>query len=101
MKPQQQEVRACSGWLEREIAAVAPVVIVALGGTAIRALTGMQLTIDEARKMELSTANGVRVVATYHPSAVLRAPDERRAAIEAALRADLRFAAAMVAGRES
>jgi uracil-DNA glycosylase len=101
MKPQQQEVRACNGWLEREIAAVAPVVIVALGGTAIRALIGMQLTIDEARKMELSTANGVRVVATYHPSAVLRVPDERRAAIEAALREDLRFAAAMVAGRES
>jgi probable DNA metabolism protein len=100
-KPQQQEVRACSGWLEREIAAVAPLVIVALGGTAIRALTGMQLTIDEARKMELCAASGVRVVATYHPSAVLRAPDERRAAIEAALRADLGFAAAMVAGRES
>ena len=101
MKPQQQEIRACSGWLEREIAQVAPLVIVALGGTAIRAVTGLQLTIDEARKMELGAANGVRVVATYHPSAVLRAPDERRAAIEAALTADLRFAAAMVAGRAS
>jgi uracil-DNA glycosylase family protein len=99
MKPQQQEVRACGGWLEREIAEVAPLVIVALGGTAIRAVTGLQLTIDEARKMELRTANGVQVVATYHPSAVLRAPDERQAAIEAALNADLRFAAAMVAGR--
>jgi DNA polymerase len=101
MKPQQQEVRACSGWLEREIAAVAPLVIVALGGTAIRAVTGLQPTIDAARKMELCAANGVRVVATYHPSAVLRAPDERRAAIEAALTADLRFAAVTVAGRAS
>jgi uracil-DNA glycosylase len=101
MKPQQQEIRACSGWLEREIAEVAPLVIVALGGTAIRAVTGLQLTIDEARKMELCAANGVRVVATYHPSAVLRAPDERRVAIEAALTADLRFAAEMVAGRDS
>lgn len=101
MKPQQQEVRACNGWLEREIAEVSPLLIVALGGTAIRALTGLQLTIDEARKMELRTANGVRVVATYHPSAVLRTPDERKVAIEAALTADLRFAAAMVAGRNS
>ena len=101
MKPQQQEVRACSGWLEREIAEVSPLVIVALGGTAIRAVTGLQLTIDEARKMELCAANGVRVVATYHPSAVLRAPDERRSVIEAALTADLRFAAALVAGRAS
>jgi uracil-DNA glycosylase len=100
MKPQQQEVRACSGWLEREIAQVAPLVIVALGGTAIRAVTGLQLTIDAARKMELRAANGVRVVATYHPSAILRAPDERRVAIESALTADLRFAAALV-GRDS
>jgi uracil-DNA glycosylase family protein len=101
MKPQQQEVRACSGWLGREIAQVAPLVIVALGGTAIRAVTGLQLTIDEARKMELCAASGVRVVATYHPSAVLRAPDVRRAVIEAALTADLRFAATLVAGRHS
>ena len=101
MKPQQQEVRACSGWLEREIAAVTPLVIVALGGTAIRAVTGLQLTIDEARKMELRASNDVRVVATYHPSAVLRAPDERRVFIESALMADLRFAAALVAGRDS
>ena len=61
-------------------------------------MTGLQLTIDEARKMELRAANGVRVVATYHPSAVLRAPDERRVAIETALTADLGCAATLVAG---
>ena len=98
MKPQQQEVRACHTWLEREIVEVAPLVIVALGGIAIRALTGLQLTIDEARKMELRTASGVRVVATYHPSAVLRSQDDRRDTIAAALTADLRFAAMMVEG---
>jgi DNA polymerase len=98
MKPQQQEVRACHTWLEREIAEVAPLVIVAMGGTAIRALTGLQLTIDEARKMELRTASGVRVVATYHPSAVLRSQDDRRDTIATALTADLRFAGTMVEG---
>jgi len=98
MKPQQQEVRACLTWLEREIAEVAPLVIVALGGTAIRALTGLQLTIDEARKMELRTSSGVRVVATYHPSAVLRSQDDRRNTIATALTADLRFAGMMVGG---
>ncbi len=95
MKPQQQEIRACRGWLEDEIAEVAPRVIVALGGTAIRAVTGLQLTIDEARKMELRDASGARVVATYHPSAVLRSQDERRQAIEEALTGDLRRAATM------
>jgi probable DNA metabolism protein len=110
-KPHQQEIRACHTWLEREIAEVAPLVIVALGGTAIRALTGLQLTIDEARKMELravsvagasvSAASGPRVVATYHPSAVLRSQDDRRDAIATALTADLRLAATLVQGARS
>lgn len=111
-KPQQQEIRACHTWLEREIAEVAPLVIVALGGTAIRALTGLQLTIDEARKMELravigagagsigADASGARVIATYHPSAVLRSEDDRRDAITSALTVDLRFAATLAEGSD-
>jgi DNA polymerase len=97
-KPQQQEIRACHAWLEREVAEIAPLVIVALGGTAIRALTGLQLTIDEARKMELRASSGPRVLATYHPSAVLRSQDDRRDTIAMALTEDLRFAATLVEG---
>ena len=78
VKPQQQEIRACSSWLEREISEVSPRVIVALGATAIRAVTGQSLTIEEARRSELRATNGARVIATYHPSAILRAPDERK-----------------------
>jgi DNA polymerase len=89
MKPALQEIRACGGWLEREIMDVAPGVIVALGATAIRALTGRSITIEEARRSELTTAEGARVVATYHPSAILRAPDDRREQLLNALVDDL------------
>jgi uracil-DNA glycosylase len=77
-RPHQQEVRACAGWLEHEIAAVAPRVIVALGATAIRAVTGVAMTVEDARASTLQHAGGAAVIATYHPSAVLRADEDRR-----------------------
>lgn len=89
MKPQLQEIHSCGIWLEREIAEISPRVIVALGATAIRALTGSSLTIEKARHTDIRTASGATVVATYHPSAVLRAPDDRRAKLFAALVEDL------------
>jgi DNA polymerase len=89
VKPQQQEIRACSSWLEREISEVSPRVIVALGATAIRAVTGLSLTIEEARRSELRTANGACVLATYHPSAILRAPEDRKKQLRRALVEDL------------
>jgi len=92
LKPQQQEVRACGAWLEREIAELAPRIIVALGATAIRAVTGLQLKIEDARRMELRAPSGTRVVCTYHPSAVLRAAPDVRAGILSALADDLRSA---------
>jgi uracil-DNA glycosylase len=89
LKPQQQEISACRGWLEREIAAVEPRVIVAMGATAIRAVTGLSMTIEAARSAELCLPGGAKVIATYHPSAVLRAPDERRNELFRALVEDL------------
>ncbi len=55
-KPGVGEIKACSVWLEREIDEVKPRVIVALGGTALRALTGAAASIDSARREELRHA---------------------------------------------
>jgi len=77
--PAQREVSACHVWLEQELAAIHPAVIVALGATALVAVVGKRITVTEARATaSLRTPEGARIVATYHPSAVLRAPDEER-----------------------
>ncbi len=76
--PAQKEIAACHAWLEQELAAVQPRVIVALGVTALVALLGRKMTISDARAVDLTHATGARLVATYHPSAALRAPDEAR-----------------------
>jgi uracil-DNA glycosylase family protein len=77
--PAQKEIAACHAWLDDELAAVQPKVVVALGATALAAVLGRKTTIAEARETaELAHASGARVFATYHPSAALRAPDEAR-----------------------
>ncbi|HEV7716816.1 MAG TPA: UdgX family uracil-DNA binding protein [Steroidobacteraceae bacterium] len=95
-RPHQQEVRACGTWLEREIENVAPQVIVALGSTAIRAVTGLSLKVEDARQQALRHPRGAAVLCTYHPSAILRAEGERRAQLLRALQEDLRRAATML-----
>ncbi|MEX3962306.1 UdgX family uracil-DNA binding protein [Paraburkholderia sp. EG286B] len=89
--PAQREVEACAYWLERELAQIKPKVVVALGATALRAV----LRDPNARLkayMEHAARIGDRViVATWHPSYALRAPnvetrDEARAQIVEALR---------------
>jgi uracil-DNA glycosylase len=91
--PLQRHVAACHEWLERELAQVNPDVIVALGGTALAAILGRRLAIGEARGRALHLPSGTPVVATYHPSAVLRAPDEAsRVKLRATLLADLKRA---------
>jgi DNA polymerase len=74
--PLQRHVAACHAWLEGEIARVKPTVIVTLGATALVAVAGSKIAIATARTTSLRTAAGIPIVATYHPSAVLRAPDE-------------------------
>lgn len=74
--PTQRQMAACGEWLEREIGAVRPRVIVALGATALRGVTRTRVTITAARESELHHPLGARIVATYHPAAVLRAPDD-------------------------
>ncbi|HEX4884445.1 MAG TPA: UdgX family uracil-DNA binding protein [Casimicrobiaceae bacterium] len=99
--PAQREVDACRGWLAAEIAGVRPRVIVALGRTALLALLGRALAVGEARAVALRHADGATIVATYHPSAVLRArDDDARARLLDALAEDLARAFAL-AGRDA
>lgn len=96
--PTSGEVDHCRWWLDREIAQVQPVLIVALGATAARALTGNGRDIIKRRGRVEKGLSGLPVLITLHPAAVLRAPDpDTRAAREADLSTDLRAAAHMLA----
>ena len=93
--PAQRHVEACRTWLDAEIDAVRPVIIVALGSTAVNAVTGWRGTLAQAREGTLPMRGTAAVVATHHPAAVLRAPDAAtRDAMLAGLVDDLRSAAA-------
>ena len=97
--PLQRHVAACHAWLEAEIARVRPKVIVTLGATALAAVHGRKIAIAAARTRALADPNGTPIVATYHPSAVLRVPDDdAKAELRATLRADLVRAARMAGG---
>lgn len=75
-KPNSQEIRACRPWLEAEIALVQPEVIVCLGATAAQALLGSGFRVSQRRGEVISSSLAQAVVATIHPSAILRAPDD-------------------------
>ncbi|MGC2947222.1 UdgX family uracil-DNA binding protein [Burkholderia ambifaria] len=70
--PTQREVAACRYWLERELAALGPRVIVALGATALRAVLQDNDATLERTRHPVRSPDGCLVVATYHPSYVLR-----------------------------
>ena len=92
----QRHIAACHVWLEAELARERPAVIVTLGATALAAVYGKRIAIAEARARKLENAQGTTIVATYHPSAILRAPDhDARATLRATLIADLERAAAL------
>lgn len=72
--PVQREVEACHHWLEQEIAANQPRVVVALGATALASLAGSRLSLSKILNTPFEL-DGLWIVPTYHPSYVLRAPD--------------------------
>lgn len=75
-KPGAPEIAACFPWLEAEIRAVAPQIVVALGATAAQALFGKAFRVTRDRGRLLPTPLAPYGFATVHPSALLRAPDE-------------------------
>jgi uracil-DNA glycosylase len=93
-KPRISEIKACRPWLDAELRAVKPEVIVCLGAVAAQSVLGPQFKLMQNRGKVFPSAVAPRVVATIHPSAVLRAPDSegRRAAYEM-LVADLKVVA--------
>ena len=91
-KPNWTEVKACGHWLDLELAAVRPELVVCLGATAAQALFGRSARVGSLRGKWLELANGTPALVTLHPSAVLRAGEER-AQRRSELLADLSLAA--------
>jgi uracil-DNA glycosylase family protein len=88
-KPNRTEVVACHQWLASELAAVDPSVVVALGATAGQSLLGPSFRVGAARAKQLEV-DGRPLIATIHPSAVLRVRDrDERAAVLGGLVEDL------------
>lgn len=99
--PTLREMSACGPWLAAELALLAPEVIVVLGATAGKALFGSSFRVTKQRGELLEQevhGRSERIVATVHPSAVLRADDQDREAVRAGLVSDLRVAAGALSG---
>ena len=80
-KPATPEIRACRQWYERELAALKPDLVVALGATAAQSVLGKITPINKNRG-HLIEHDGTRVLVTVHPSYLLRLPDEEAKALE-------------------
>src|SRR5687767_12277878 len=81
-KPNAVEIAACRPWLEAEIAVVKPEVIVALGATAAQALLGPKFRVTKQRGELFESTLAPYVMATVHPSSILRAPDDETRRLE-------------------
>jgi DNA polymerase len=99
-KPNRAEIAACRSWLDRELAIVKPRVLVLLGATAAQTLLGASFRVTRERGRPIDgTEFAEHVIATVHPSAIVRIRDrEARAEAERGLAADLRAAAELVFG---
>ena len=75
-KPNAAEIAACRPWLDTEVALVKPRIIVCLGATAAQALLGRQFRVTAHRGAFVPSPLAPLVLATVHPSSILRAPDE-------------------------
>ncbi len=75
-KPTVAEVEACQPWIEAEVQSVQPKIIVCLGATAAQSLLGSKFRLTKERGKPLPHPWVANIVATIHPSAILRIPDE-------------------------
>ena len=75
-KPNAAEITACRPWLDAEIEAVGPDIVVCLGATAAQALLGRDFRITKQRGQFFEALTGPATFATVHPSSILRAPDD-------------------------
>lgn len=93
-KPNAAQIRACKPWLDAEIEVVRPGLIVLLGATAAQSVLGPAFRVSKQRGEVLPSPYGVPVLATVHPSSILRAiDDESRELAMSSFTADLKVAA--------
>jgi uracil-DNA glycosylase family protein len=96
-KPTTPEIKACRQWYERELATVAPELVVALGATAAQSVFGKITPINKNRGHLIDLELGRKALVTVHPSYLLRVPDEESKAREyQRFVADLKLAAALL-----
>jgi DNA polymerase len=76
------EIMACKPWIEAEIDVIRPEVIVCLGATAAQALLGRDFKVNTQRGVWISSPLAPFVMATVHPSSLLRAPDDETRRLE-------------------
>jgi uracil-DNA glycosylase family protein len=81
-KPNSSEITACRPWLEAEIALVKPKVIVCLGATAAQALLDPKFRVSKQRGQFIESTLAPYIIATVHPSSILRAPDDESRHLE-------------------
>ena len=92
-KPNSREIAACRPWLEAELRLVRPKLLVCLGATAAQSIFGPSFRVTRERGKVLESELAPKVLATVHPSSLLRQPDEESRQREYALFvADLRAA---------
>jgi uracil-DNA glycosylase family protein len=96
-KPNAREIAACRPWLDAELAVLQPEVVVCLGATAAQALLGAQFRVSQQHGVFVPSPLASHVLATVHPSSILRAPDaEARHAARAQFIADLKKVAQVI-----
>jgi len=92
-KPNWSEIAACRPWLDAELAVVEPRVLVCLGATAAQALLGRQFRVTRERGRPVESDLAAHVIATVHPSSILRSDPETREQEYAAFVEDLKVVA--------
>jgi uracil-DNA glycosylase family protein len=95
-KPAWSEIAACRPWLDAELAVVKPDVLVCLGATAAQALLGRSFRVTKQRGRAVDSELAPNVLATIHPSAILRAADQDRERERAAFVDDLKVVASLL-----
>jgi uracil-DNA glycosylase len=95
-KPAWSEIAACRPWLDAELAVVQPNVLLCLGATAAQALLGRSFRVTRERGRPVDSALAPHVLATIHPSAILRADKENRERERAAFVGDLKIVASLL-----
>jgi uracil-DNA glycosylase len=95
-RPTRANVTACLPWIERELELVRPEVLVAMGATAVDGLLGKTVSVMRDRGRPIDSDLASTVLVTIHPSAILRARDDRAAMFDGLVK-DLRVAARALA----